>query len=180
MTSLNDFPKTKITLSDICQKGNTRIANIADEKGIPIKIVLSKDCTLNTPWHVSSYDGLSRCSLDIVMTEEMQNMVTNIDKEVLDWISNDTAKYFMTPPKDISSWYKSVKKEASKEGYSDTLRTKCTITEEKNSSKCWDGDKRAMSTGDIKKINWPQSSFACEVALKGCISSRIALDRCWR
>ncbi|MDA8583821.1 hypothetical protein N9L68_06290 [bacterium] len=167
MTSLQDFQNTKITLSDICQKGKTIIANIADEKGRPTNIVLSKDCTLNTPWHVSSYDGGSRCSFDIVMTEVMQTMVTNIDKEVLDWTSNDTARYFKSPPKDIPSWYKSVNKEASKEGYSDTLRTTCTIIGEMASFKCWYGDRSAISTGDIKNINWPPSTFACEVALKG-------------
>ncbi|MDA8583356.1 hypothetical protein N9L68_03960 [bacterium] len=129
MTSLKYFQKTTITLSDICQKGKARIANIADEKCRPIKIVLSKYCTLKTPWNVSSYDGGNRCSLDIVMTEEMHNMVTNIDKDVLDWISNATTRYFKTPPTYLSSWYKSVKQESSKEGYSDTLRTKCTITE---------------------------------------------------
>ena len=31
MTSIQDFQKTKITVSDICQKGKTRIVNIADE-----------------------------------------------------------------------------------------------------------------------------------------------------
>ena len=72
----------------------------------------------------------------------------------------------LSPPKDISYWYKSIKKEASKDGYSDTLRTKCTITEQRASFTCWDGDRRAMSTSGIKKNNWPQSPFACEVALK--------------
>ena len=167
MTSLKDFQKTSITISDICQKGKTRIANIADEKGRPIKIVLSKDCTLKTPWNVSSYDGGTRCSLDVIMNEDLNKLVTKIDNDVFNWVSSDSNRYFKTPPKDLTSWYKSLRKEASKEGYSDTLRTKCTIAEDKVSFKCWDADKHQMTIAEIRKINWPQSSFACEVALKG-------------
>ena len=67
MTSIHNFQKTKIAVSDICQKGKTSIANITDDKGKPINIVISKDCVLRTPWNVSSYDGSTRCSLDIMM-----------------------------------------------------------------------------------------------------------------
>ena len=120
MTSIQDFQKTKITVSDICQKGKIRIANIADEKGKPIKIVLSKDCLLRTPWNVSSYDGGTRCSLDIIMNEDLDKLVTKIDTDVFNWVSKDSNRYFKTPPKDLMSWYKSLRKESSKEGYSDT------------------------------------------------------------
>ena len=50
MISVKDFLKTTtaITVSDISQEGTARIANIADGKGKPIKIVLSKECTLRT------------------------------------------------------------------------------------------------------------------------------------
>ena len=108
---MKDFQKTTITPSDICHKGNTRIANSVDEKGRPIKIVLSKDCTLKTPWNVSSYDGGSRCSLDIAMTEEMQNMATkrgvhtNLGEDSID---ADTLKLFKT--QDLS--YVTLKKQS--------------------------------------------------------------------
>ena len=167
MTSIQDFQKTKITVSDICQKGKTRIANIADDKGKPIKIVLSKDCLLRTPWNVSSYDGGTRCSLDIIMNEDLDKLVTKIDTDVFNWVSKDSNRYFKTPPKDLMSWYKSLRKASSKEGYSDTLRTKCTIADDKASFKCWDEDRKSMTVADIRKISWPQSTFACEVALKG-------------
>ena len=167
MTSLKNFQKTQIIVSDISQKGKTRIANISDQKGKPIKIVLSKECTLRTPWNVSAYDGGSRCSLDIMMNEKLHNLVNKIDSDVFNAICKESNRYFKTPPKDLGSWYKSLRKEASKEGYTDTLRTKCTISEDRASFKCWDEDRRPMSISDIRKINWPQSTFACEVALKG-------------
>lgn len=93
MTSIQDYKKTKITISDICQRGKTRIANIADDKGRPIKIGLSKEWTLRTPWNVSSYDGGTRCSFDIIMNEDLHNLVTKIDTDVFNWISNDSNRY---------------------------------------------------------------------------------------
>ena len=97
MTSLKDFQNTRITVNDICQKGNTIIANMADDKGKPIKIVLSKDRLLKTPWNVSSYDGGTRCSLDIIMSEYLNNLVTKIDTDVYNWVSSDSNRYFKTP-----------------------------------------------------------------------------------
>ena len=48
-----------------------------------------------------------------------------IDAEARGLIENNTERYFKNPPKE--DWYKSIKKEASKEGYEGTLRTKLTI-----------------------------------------------------
>ena len=59
------------------------------------------------------------------------------------------------------------KKESAKEGYANTLRTKCTIGEEKASFKCWDGEKKPLTISEIRSIDWPSSTFACQVALKG-------------
>ena len=137
MTSVKDFlkPTTAITVSDISQKGKARIANIADGKGKPIKIVLSKECSLKTPWSVSSFDGGDRCSLDIIMNSELEQVVAKIDDTVYKWIAANPNRYFKTPPKDFDSWYKSPRKESAKEGYANTLRPKCTINEEKASFK---------------------------------------------
>ena len=111
MTSVKDFlkPTTAITISVIGQKGKARIANIADGKGKPIKIVLAKDCSLRTPWSVSSFDGGERCSLDIIMNAELEEVVTKIDDAVYKWVTANPSRYFKTPPKDLDSWYKSPK-----------------------------------------------------------------------
>ena len=169
MTSVKDFlkPTTAITVSDISQKGKARIANIADGKGKPIKTVLSKECTLRTPWSVSSFDGGDRCSLDIIMNAELEEVVSKIDDAVYKWIAANPNRYFKTPPKDFDSWYKSPRKALTKEGYANTLRTKCTIGEEKASFKCWDADKKQLTISEIRGIDWPSSTFACQVALKG-------------
>ena len=169
MTSIKDFlkPTTAITVSDISQKGKARIANIADGKGKPIKIVLAKECTLRTPWSVSSFDGGDRCSLDIIMNAELEEVVSKIDDAVYKWIAANPNRYFKTPPKDFDSWYKSPKKVPAKDGYANTLRTKCTIGEEKASFKCWDADKKQLTISEIRGIDWPSSTFACQVALKG-------------
>ena len=47
-----------------------------------------------------------------------------------------------------------------------TMRTKCTISEEKASTKCWDADKHHMSNAETRNISWLKSTFDCEVVLK--------------
>ena len=48
------------------------------------------------------------------------------------------------------------------------MRCTCTISDEKASSKCWNGNTRQLAEiEEIKHIDWPSSSFACEVLLKG-------------
>ena len=94
-------------------------------------------------------------------------MVDKIDALVLEWINKDVHRYFKNAPKDISSLYKSLRKEATKEGYANTLLAKCTITSTKASFRCWDGDKNPMTVAGIKDIEWPNFAFACQVTLKG-------------
>ena len=65
MTSVEDFLKPKfgtLSVGDISQEGKARIAPILDAKGKPIKLILSKEPVLRTPWPVSSFDGGERCS----------------------------------------------------------------------------------------------------------------------
>ena len=69
------------------------------------------------------------------MNEELSNPVDKIDTDVFNWIPEESNRFFKTPPKDLGSWYKPLGKEASQEGYSDTLRTKCTTSDGKASFK---------------------------------------------
>mgnify|MGYP003323837295 CR=1 FL=1 len=168
-TTVDKFlnPKLTISLSDIVQKGKTRLANISDNKGNPIKIVLAKDCSLRTPWNVSSFDGGARCTLDIIMNDQLEKLVNKVDDAVLAWVKANPERYFKNPPKDLTEWYKSLRKEAAKEGYANTLRCKCTMGENKASFKCWDADRNLMTYDEIRNIDWPESVLACEVALRG-------------
>ena len=95
MTSIQEMikPTSQICLSDICQTGKTRIAKITNVKGNPIRIVLAKDCSLRTPWPVSSFDvGGTRCSLDIIMEEELELLAAKIDGDVYAFIESDVAR----------------------------------------------------------------------------------------
>ena len=103
--------------------------------------------------------------MDICLTPELDNLCTKIDSEVRGFIEKKPDRYFKNPPKE--DWYKSIKKESSKEGYEGTLRTKVTIKEDKVSFKCWDADRNHMTLEQIKAIQWPSTSFACQVSLKG-------------
>ena len=168
MASVEAFLKPKfgtLSIGDISQKGKARIAPINDSKGKPIKLILSKEAVLRTPWQVSSFDGGDRCSLDIILTEELEALCAKLDDSVRGCIEKDPDRYFRTPPKE--DWYKPFKKEASKEGYASTMRTKLTISEEGCSFKCWDDKKQPMTLEQVKSIHWPSTTFACAVTLKG-------------
>ena len=168
MTTLDQFLEPKfgaLSVGGISQKGKARIAPIYDARGKAVKLILSKEPVLRTPWQVSSFDGGERCSLDICLTPELDNLCTKIDSEVRGFIEINPDRYFKNPPKE--DWYKSLKKESSKEGYDGTLRTKVTIKEDKCSFKCWDEDRKLMSFEQVKAIQWPTTSFACQVSLKG-------------
>ena len=168
MTSVEEFLKPKfgiLSVGDINQKGKARIANIFDARGKPIKLNLCKEPVLRTPWQVSSFDGGERCTLDLKLTPELERVADKIDSDVRGFIEKNSDRYFKTPPKE--DWYKSIKKEPSKEGYDGTLRTKLTIKEDSCSFKCWDGDKKPMTIEQIKALDWPSTGIACQVALKG-------------
>ena len=98
------------------------------------------------------------------MTEELEKLAAKIDEAVYGIVETDSGRLFKNPPKDLASWYKSIKKEASKMEYASTLRTKCTFGGDKASFKCWDGDRRPLSFEDIKNRLaqlhvWVRSNF---------------------
>ena len=168
MTSVEAFLKPKfgtLSVGDVSQKGKARIAPINDAKGKPIKLILSKEAVLRTPWQVSSFDGGDRCSLDIILTDELEALCVKIDDSVRYCIEKDPDRYFKTPPKE--DWYKPLKKEASKEGYASSMRTKLTIGETRCSFKCWAARKEPMTLEQVKSIQWPSTAFACAATLNG-------------
>ena len=82
MTSVTNFLKPKfgaLSVGDISQKGKAKIAPVVDCHGKAVKLTLSKEPTLRTPWSVSSFDGGDRCTLDNVLTDELEQMCTHID-----------------------------------------------------------------------------------------------------
>ena len=64
--------------------------------------------------------------------------------------------------------YTSLRRPASKEGYSDTFRCKCSIREKSCSFKVWDLEKQTqLSVADIKQVTWPESRMAIVAQLSG-------------
>ena len=68
-----------IYISEIVQRGETKLANISDYKGDPIKFVLARNSSLWTPRHVSFFDGGQRCTLEIIMSYDLERLVANVD-----------------------------------------------------------------------------------------------------
>lgn len=69
------------------------------------------------------------------------------------------------PPKE--DFYKSLTKEASKEGNASTMRIKLAVGEDRCSFKCWDENKQLLTVGQINAVHWPSTTFACSATLKG-------------
>ena len=95
-----------------------------------------------------------------MMEEELELLAAKIDGGVYACIEADVSLCFKNPPADLRAWYKPMRKVPSKDGYSNTLRTKCSIRPEKASFKCWNGDRQPMSIDQIKLLDWPSSTFA--------------------
>ena len=76
--------------------------------------------------------------------------------------------WYSKVPKNIDSLYNSCRRAASKEGYSDTFRTKLSLRERSASCKAWDLEKGAqMSVDELKQLDWPNTAIAAQVALSG-------------
>ena len=92
MTSVEGFLKTKfgvLSVGDISQKGKARITNIFDARAKPVKLNLCKEPVLRTPWQVSSFDGGERCTLDLVLTPELERLADKIDSDVRGFIEKN-------------------------------------------------------------------------------------------
>ena len=92
MTSVESFLKPKfgtLSVGDISPKVKAMIAPINDSMGKPIKLILSKEAILRTPWQVSSFGGGERCSLDMVLTDELDALCSKTNDAVRACIEKD-------------------------------------------------------------------------------------------
>ena len=67
-----------------------------------------------------------------------------IDECIQRQVQANPATWYSKVPKNLDSLYNSCRRPASKEGYSDTLRTKCSLREKSASFKAWDLEKQAQ------------------------------------
>ena len=62
----------------------------------------------------------------------------------------------------------SARRAASKEGYQDTFRTKCSFRDKSTSFRAWDlEEKKPIHVDELKTLDWANSRMACVVQLSG-------------
>ena len=137
--------------------------------GMTVTICLSSTPDLRTPFAPwPSYDGGERTSLDLVCTEGLERLAEHIDSVILKQVRADTSKWWSKPPKNLDDMHVSARRPASKEGYQDTFRTKCSFREKNASFKAWDLEKRqALTIDELKNLDWPNCRLAIVAQLSG-------------
>ena len=147
----------------------SRIAPVTRD-GKPILITLSAKPELTrpfSPW--PSFDGGDRCSLDFRITPELESLANHIDGVIQKQVQSSPTTWYSKVPKNLEGLYNSCRRAASKEGYSDTLRSKCSLREKSASFTAWDLEKQTQLTVDQLKqeVDWPNSEMAVVVQLSG-------------
>ena len=144
MASIKDFIAAgDFAIGNLDSK--SRIAPVT-QNGKPVLICLSPKPELRTPFSPwPSYDGGERTSLDLICTPELERLAEHIDSVILKQVRADPSKWWTKPPKSLDDMHVSARRPASKEGYQDTFRTKCSFREKSASFKAWDlGSKQAL------------------------------------
>ena len=147
----------------------SRIAPVT-QNGKPVLLTLSASPELTTPFSPwPSYDGGERCSVDLRMTPQLGDLADHQDEMVQRIVGANPTTWFSKPPKNLDTLYNSARRPASKEGYSDTFRTKCSLREKSASFKAWDLEKREPLKVDQLKsdVDWPNSACAVQAQLSG-------------
>ena len=151
------------------QDVKSRIAPITRD-GKVVLITLSATPTLTTPFSPwPSYDGGERCSIDLRITPELSKLAEWIDECIQRQVTANPATWYSKVPKALDSLYNSCRRTASKETYSDTMRTKCSRRAKSASFRAWDLEKQVQLSVDQLKneVDWPNSEMAIQVQLSG-------------
>ena len=171
MASINDFIASgDFTIGTLDSK--SRIAPIS-KNGKPVTIMLSATPELQTPFSPwPSYDGGERTSLDLVCTPELSRPAGHIDAVVKKQVHEDPSKWWSKVPKNLEDMHISARRPASKAGYQDTFRTKCSFREKSASFKAWDLESKhavgaVLSVDELKNLDWVNSRMAMTVQLSG-------------
>ena len=161
MASIDEFIASgDFTIGTMDSK--SRIAPIT-LKGKPVTIMLSCTPELQTPFSPwPSYDGGERTSLDIVCTPELARLAQHIDSVIEKQVTADPTRWWSKVPKNLEDLHTSARRTASKAGYQDTFRTKCSFREKSTSFKAWDLEckgalGRVMSVDELKGLDWVNS-----------------------
>ena len=147
----------------------SRIAPITRD-GKPVLITLAATPELTTPFSPwPAYDGGDRCSIDFRSTPDLERLAAHIDAVVQEHVTLTPCAWYSKIPKNLENLYNSCRRTASKEGYTDTFRTTCSLREKSASFKAWDLEKQAQLSVDQLKseVDWPNSAMAVVVQLSG-------------
>ena len=107
--------------------------------------------------------------MDLVITAENRRgeFTDAVDSAVFDFVKNSKERYIKGNA-DLTTTFRPCRRKASKEGYSDTLRCKITLSATKCSAKAWDANKDPISPALLKELDWPACKMAVAVAVSGC------------
>ena len=147
----------------------SRIAPVTRD-GKPILITLADKPELSTPFSPwPSFDGGERCSMDFRITPELERLAAHIDGVLQKQVQSCPTTWYSKVPKNLENPHNSCRRAASKEGYSDTFRTQCSLREKSASFKAWDLAKQAQLTVDQLKndVDWANSAMAVVAQLSG-------------
>mgnify|MGYP003316692775 CR=1 FL=1 len=147
----------------------SRIAPVTrDDKPILIKFADKPELgTPFSPWPPYGGEG-ERCSIDLRITPELERLAAHIDDVVQAAVTQNPTTWYSKVPKNLENLYNSCRRTASKEGYTDTFRTKCSMREKSASFKAWDLERRtALTVNDLKSLDWPNSRMAVQAQLSG-------------
>ena len=147
----------------------SRIAPVT-QHGKPVLLTLSASPELSTPFSPwPSYDGGERCSVDFRVTPQLAKLAEHLDAVIQKTVGANPTTWYSKAPKNLDTLYNSARRTASKEGYTDTFRTKCSLRERSASFKAWDLEKKTQLAVDQLKneVDWPNSCMAVAVQLSG-------------
>ncbi len=120
-----------------------------------------------SPW--PSYDGSERGSNDSRIPPDLERLAARNDAVVQEQVTTTPCAWYSKTPKNLESNYNSCRRAASKEGLSDTFRTKCSLCEKSASNKAWDLKKHTQLTVYQLKneVDWSNRAMAVVVQLSG-------------
>ena len=105
-------------------------------------------------------------------TPELSRLADHIDDVIERQVTANPTRWWSKVPKNLEDLHVNARRAASKEGFQDTFRTKCSFREKSASFKAWDLESksavgRVLSVAELKNLDWVNSRMAMTVQLSG-------------
>ncbi len=147
----------------------TRIAPVT-QNGRSVLITLANTPTLTTPFSIwPPFDPCSeRTNLDLRITPELEKLAEHIGNAIQKTVGENPQQFYTKIPKNLDSLFNSIRRPASKEGFTDLFRTKCSLRQKTASFRASDLEaKKQLSVDELKSLDWPNSEMAVVAKLGG-------------